>query len=87
MKKMNKLQRYTAYCILLHEVQKGGTFVCNIFENELTECYDGYDCLECLPEFKNKKPKGAYLAFWNVNKYGREKRIEALKQCIEETHP
>ena len=102
--KLTKLQRYTAYCILLEEAEEayaiiraggikkknfvgfdiGG--VCDIIENIFNFYMHRPLHFLSLTEFLNKKPHDAGLYWWN-GLDGWEKRIEALKQCIIETHP
>ena len=89
--KLTKLQRYTAYCILLEEAERPS----ELYGNVTTQggiCYmwylltgDGYLFNRFrteLPElFSKRKIEGIYF-FRNW-----KERIAALKACIEETHP
>lgn len=87
MKKLTKLERFTAYCILLAEkkdLRCGGYEFgfCNLW-NKITGGISHYCLPETLPELY-AKAKSGYGPFW----FGSTKeRIAALKQCIIETHP
>lgn len=99
--KLTKLQRYTAYCLMLEEAQSPSYF---IFKNEVdsrlsTDCglcrlfkvlFDSGDFYnspqETLPELYNKMPNTSSVWF-PQDKHGWQQRIALLKQCIIETHP
>ena len=93
--KLTKLQRYTLYCILLEEadnltryIKMGGlcgliTDVTGLFPT----VYFGYIFRDEIP-FKDIAPE--LLKYKNDRLYwfdNWDERIQALKQCIEETHP
>ena len=95
--KLNKLQRYTAYCIMLHEITLSNTtygfciWIDDLFE--LGEDYDEKVIKKYFPELWNKKPKKVYReesyaqgCVW-FGYDGNKQRTELLKQCIQETHP
>ena len=82
--KLNKLQRYTAYIIMLELIEsKDCMFLCHTLlrlgleENQAT-------IESMLPELWDKKPHDSDFVWWLF--YERDKRIAALKACIEETH-
>jgi len=103
--KLTKLQRYTAYVIMLAEA-KSPEYAIERKEN-ICFCYLAWDLFEldifgyvgmeekcdsfkgCFPELLKKRPKEFFKAYWFEcgTKEGTAKRIELLKQCIEETHP
>jgi hypothetical protein len=91
--KLTKLQRYTAYCILLEEADNPSLTCYGDFSNSDGICYM-WDCVTkgenlfkkfeiTLPELFNKRSRLRCDYFWHTWK----ERIEALKQCIIETHP
>lgn len=92
---LNKLQRYTAYCIMLWEAENNLSEwrccgICNMATMLMTgnrwdnSEYDTYCNFKKLwPELFIKGRQGtSYPSFSNW-----DERIEALKQCIKETHP
>lgn len=100
--KLDRLQRYTAYCILLWEFENNsfpGQGFCwaigQIFmDNQSQETSDWLGSIRYFPEIKQKKPAGVgrgLLASWfGVGcdvEFGRQERIKILKQCIAETSP
>ena len=89
--KLTKLQRYTAYCILLEEAERPSDFW-GFVTTDVGFCYIWYTltgdgCLfkrfkTELPElFSKRKIEGIYF-FRNW-----KERIAALKACIKETEP
>lgn len=96
--KLNKLQRYTAYCILLQDAEDNKLIyneyefgICNLFK-EIFGVYPQFRDYhifyygnvwfkDVMPELYKYKTYGDY---WFNN---WEERIEALKKCIEKTHP
>jgi hypothetical protein len=97
--KLNKLERFTAYCILLAEAEEilnqrkdflnnGSGGFCDILE-----CILSVDCLNNpiekvgLKELAHKKPHNYNLYWFSNNIGGWKQRIQLLKQCIKETHP
>lgn len=86
--KLTKLQRYTAYCIMLKEAESKYSFL-----RSTGFCYcvgklfgvDGYDggYLKIFPELIDKRttPTQSYHFM------DKDERVHAIKQCIEETHP
>ena len=88
--KLTKLQRHTAYIILLHEIEVSVLLgICPIFSYmsgiELDD--DGLftKFKTMLPELWNKRRCGrneCYAFLWETD----AERISALKQCIEETY-
>jgi len=88
--KLTKLQRHTAYIILLYETERNVFFeLCHTFryiaDIELDD--DGFftNLKTMLPELWDKRghgknEKSAFL--WDTD----AERISAIKQCIEETY-
>lgn len=90
--KLSKDQRFTAYCIMAQEAQDEGIHFC--FCPTIEEILHIDFCRlktikEYLPELHDKKPEYVSdVSIWfPETKKGLQKRIELLKQCIEETHP
>ncbi len=96
--KLTKSQRHTAYIIMLTQYEDGDlkgfcrqtrdVFGWNDNIKSIGGTYKWalYN-LKYLPELLSKKPKDADNLLWfKENRYGRTKRIELLKQCIEETY-
>lgn len=91
--KLTKLQRYTAYCILLEEAENPIRYDGFLYRSDdlgicyMWFCLTGYNYLyhtfkTILPELYAKR-KGDGKFYWD--NWGERK--EALKQCIIETHP
>lgn len=91
--KLTKLQRYTAYCILLEEAENPAYYDGFVDKSDdwgicyMWLCLTGYEYLfdkfkKILPELYTKR-KGDDTFYWDT----WEERKEALKQCIIETHP
>lgn len=90
--KLTKLQRYTAYCILLEEAENPGHHDGCLFGSDCFGICYMWHCLtddilynyfnNTLPELYNKR-KYHDWDYWNT----WEERKEAIKQCIIETHP
>lgn len=101
--KLTKLQRYTAYTLMLTEAQSK-----NYIEGRggyLCLCFLAYDLFSLsihgtvgeeteednfkitFPELLNKRPKELYKDAYWFNPNDHKSRIELLKQCIQETHP
>lgn len=99
--KLNKSQRFAAYCIMLSEIEN---YVNNV---DNYDAHDGF-CFLILqlfglrgkgdsyfgniklyfPELSKREPKNSEaLWFPAVCHGGAKPRIEILKQCIIETHP
>lgn len=89
--KLNKLQRYTAYCIMLQMMEDGCVFMCHAMEKiGLCDWRYRLDHMQInLPELWAKKPpKNAGGSAWfNMNEDDRLKRISLINQCIKEIHP
>lgn len=99
--KLTKLQRHTAYIIMLHEAKDFG---CKDSAAKLGFCYmililfkditNSFDLLDPFPELKQKEPKQKWDDDGNVLEYWFEKgtesgwaqRIKLLEKCIEETY-
>ena len=99
--KLTKLQRYTAYCIMLAEAEeklRTNSFchglcclIGDIFEPE-SEQMVGAPWIECyLKELSlnlyNVYPSWMSSKIFSSDKAGWQKRIKLLKQCIAETAP
>ncbi len=95
--KLTKLQRHTAYIIMLYELDNAkytvDMFLCNIWNNMTGKemihhaskgDYDHMD--KTLPELYRKRPSRAYYAWFAVNIAGVNKRRTFLKNCIKETY-
>lgn len=94
MKKLTRLQRYAAYCIMLAEMEFGYKRLCylcqDVFDIDLDDDYRFGNLKLLFPElWKNRGWLGGIIredgeAFlWGNSR----ERIEALKQRIIETHP
>lgn len=89
--KLNRLQRYTAYCILLQQVDRDYHhyagfcyWTTHIFINEEEkDLYDWKLFSKTFPELYNKGIKDGegnfYFEDWKT-------RIKALEECIKETY-
>ena len=98
--KLNKLQRYTIYCIMLEEVENNliryqHAGLCYLFTIVLNYPDEYASCIPIHSEFSfyrgfNMFPE-LYRKFYRCDNsfYFNcwEERIAALKKCIEETHP
>lgn len=93
--KLNKLQRHTAYLIMLVEYESDPKRFWDAGLCYLTYCLDdeGYEVLNGrnifidsdLPELFDKRT--TRKGFWfPIGKEGWQKRIELLKQCVIETY-
>ncbi len=89
--KLTKLQRYTAYCIMLVELNKWGYLgLCSAagkLELDMPGCL-AIDTL--LPELRNKLY--CISPYWRRERVfsyetGYNQRVKLLNQCIIETHP
>lgn len=99
--KLRKDQRFTAYCIMMFELQDYdpdnydlSDGLCFAFRHlfNLVDSSGGYHNIirEFFPELQKKKPKkikevGLWFHPNNRSLYGRDKRISILKKCIKET--
>ena len=95
--KLTKLQRYTAYCILLEEAERP-SILPDFYDGEMRGTKEnglcwmwklvfGSDDLyrynhTLVPELHEKSSALPYFSFNNW-----EQRIAALKECIKETEP
>lgn len=95
--KLTKSERHTAYIIMLAEAEERDSFICAYgFCRMLSSLFRftelggvGYcEQTELLDELHAKQPaRLGYLGEWFPhNNSGWQKRIELLKQCIEETY-
>lgn len=84
--KLTKLQRHTAYIIMLDGFEKGKyRWFCvslNAFGFSMSE----YAICKHLPELWKKKPKRLHTPNYWFMEHETAKRIELLKQCINETY-
>lgn len=82
--KLTKLQRYTAYCIILEEFESGDC-LCKIWER-ITDDESWWYLNEILPELFAKRTLrySDVITFWFNNDF---ERVAALQQCIKETEP
>lgn len=102
--KLTKLQRYTAYCIMLEELEQycdgvyyhsPATFgFCYLVHELFAVEHEKYlEVFKDLVELQKFKPKGNddENVYWFKQNYKgsqyTDRRIEIIKQCIEETHP
>ena len=93
--KLTKLQRYTAYCILLEECAEGliggWTGICQIssyvFDIRLLVLQEqGFPTFKKIfPELHSKITRNEFYHAFLFNNW--QERIDALKQCISETEP
>lgn len=89
--KLTKDERYTAYCIMLAEVEEYyETGFCYMVHKVFNVPYDKTEhLLSFLPELLSKEPTVHYRhheAFWFADKKsGWRHRIAILKKCIKET--
>lgn len=91
MKKLTKLQRYTAYCCMLAEFDSFYNS-CNFFCTAamIIGIGGGLDdgvIEKYFPELWEHKPPQYFTAKCWFSYDDTDKRIAILKQCIEETHP
>ncbi len=96
--KLNKLQRYTAYCLILAYFEDvtepaGRKSFCivawDMFQINIATYDDDMikDFRAYFPELINKMPKRTYdEAYW-FHEYDLATRIKLIKKCIIETHP
>lgn len=83
--KLNRSQRFTAYCIMLKETEKGlYSGFCALWSDILDLKTLYYDFKSTLPELYAKKTNGQSSIYYFNNDKERRK---ALKQCIAETSP
>lgn len=95
--KLSKIQRYTLYCILLEEAETSKAFLrrtgdglCHLIEtvtnmwptNYYPYLSNSVPFSDIAPELNRYKNMDSIYWFNNW-----DERIEALKQCIKETHP
>ncbi len=93
--KLNKLQRHTAYILMLDRADNMTDrqkmtdglcwFSCSLFYL-WDEVFDFTYALDLFPELLNKKPKNCDRFWFPKNRDGWEKRKDLLRQCIEETY-
>lgn len=94
MKKLTKLQRHTAYCIILAEIERrekedlSTVGLCHLLKEM------GWKCeINKLPELRKRKPKPKDMysdlygrtGFWDKPSVW-DKRKQWLRECIEETY-
>jgi len=93
--KLTKLQRHTAYIIMLQEFEEAinqcdyNICMCyTITDNFYHEYTPYWKAMDGLIELKRKQPKKFELdtCWFEFTKEGTQKRIELLKQCINETY-
>lgn len=84
--KLTKLQRYTTYCILLEKIKSEKCIICCSTFYRITEDDSWRRLHQILPELFSKRtqPVISAFSFWFAN---TKESIEALRQCIIETHP
>jgi hypothetical protein len=84
--KLTKLQRYTAYCIIIEEIESRNNEGCCSAYYKITGDESWRKLYNILPELFSKRTRlvVACYSFWFASP---EERIEALKHCIIETHP
>ena len=95
--KLTKLQRHTAYIIMLAqtEIDTGSNGYCYMFKRKIfgdeeyfdnsIDLYDPKCFKETFPELWAKKPKDVDHIYHSWFPYGWKYRIELLNQCITET--
>lgn len=86
---LDKLERYTAYCILLKEMKDNPQGICVIWYSlfkEISWLDNDKNLKHLLPELWEKRtsPVVRDTDSWFEDD---NQRIEALKECIKETHP
>lgn len=96
--KLNKLQRHTAYIIMLSKYEadvknnacysQGFCYTIKELFTDQTEDDPWENNVEWFPELMKHKPKETDFSgsWFNVDNEGRKKRIEILKQAIAETY-
>ena len=86
--KLTKLQRHTAYIIMLAEAKTGEYYdygMCFMFAEHFdSSLYSDKIFKSMLPELYRKRPKCNCYWFY-CNKQGWQQRIELLNQCVIET--
>lgn len=95
MKKLTKLQRHTAYLIMLVDIENGGYMkhcgFCSMFRyNYDIHVYGDKKFKKYFPELFRKKPSGVKKnAYWfdTNSEMSWQKRKKLIKQCIKETRP
>lgn len=100
--KLNKLQRYTAYCIMLEEAwsirgyyldngnnpfMDGLTGRCGGFCDLAMSLFEMADNIHPFVEIMKHRPEPYYAYWFPSNVDGWDKRISILNQAIKETHP
>lgn len=88
--RLTKIQRHTAYVLILYEIKRTGiTYVCTAFDRLVGMELDADGMFTnlklILPELWKKRDDDAgewSLALWRSN----ADRIKALKDCISETY-
>lgn len=84
--KLTKLQRHTAYIIMLAESNKLGYGFCWMMLKLFYLTPSEIIIKRYFPELYRKRPPGGGRFWFTVNRAGWQKRIKLLKQCIEETY-
>lgn len=90
--KLTKLQRHTAYIILLSELEERSMYagfceLCSLLDRHpylLNE--DDLEINPHLPDLYKHKPKVHGIYWFPCNDEGYKKRKEILLQCIKETY-
>ena len=92
--KLTKRERHKHYKLALESIKNDTqTFACCALQYSFKtpEWWYGLDRPEkvssIFTEFGKKKPKNRSFVWWPDNKEGKNKRIKALEECIEETKP
>ena len=91
---LTKEQRHECYKYGLKRFNQGGAFaICLELDESLISIFDielNFSTLpESFPELLAHKPSNKDMGelWWQLDKTGREKRIEVLESCIEQTKP
>lgn len=85
--KLTKLQRFTAYCIMMAWFEENNwRFFCEAMREVFGLPFSSQTIKEYFPELYRKRPTGKDgEQSWFGNNSPERKKL--LKQCIEETHP
>lgn len=91
--KLTKDQRFTAYCIMLQEMEEiNGGFFCNVIHSTFSIERFSFEInrhRNIFPELYRKRPKENLIGdvWYHEFGYGHKIRIKDLTACILETHP
>lgn len=90
--KLTKLQRHTAYILMMHELENGADFLCECAANLNIPKFDwdskwiDRNFIRILPELYSKKPMNPYSTECWFHWSDKKSRKSIIKKCIEETY-